>query len=280
MPRKNNSIVFITFYIGNWPWYFPYFLHSCRYNSSVDFYIYTDNFIESDGIPKNVKIISYTLEQFNAGATKALKFKINVQCGYKLCDFKPAYGHIFSEEIQKYDFWGYCDIDVIWGNIRSFMTDQLLTEYDIISARHDYLTGCFALYKNNKEMRELFMQSKDFQKVFTSNESYYFDETNFAFKEFEAGIHYSMIKTEVESMTHVVRRLEEEGKIKPYFDFQIIEGFAGNMLWNHGTLIYRKEFEAMLYHMVRFKRKYSEETKLNKTIPDRFRIGKKKIYYR
>lgn len=273
-----KRILFIIPWFGNWPWYFPYFLHSCKYNSSIDFYIYTDNVIESDGIPKNVKIIPYTLDQFNADATKALGSKIDVQHGYKLCDFKPSYGYIFSELIKDYDFWGYCDIDLIWGNIRAFMTDELLNEYDIISARHDYLTGCFALYRNNKQMRELFMQSKDFQKVFTSNENFFFDETNFAFKEFETGIHYSQIKTEVESMTHVIRRLEEEGILKPYFEFQIVEGFAGNMLWDRGTLIYRKEFEAMLYHMVRFKRKYSEDINLNRTIPDKFRIGKKKIY--
>ncbi len=273
-----HSIVFIIPYIGSLPWYFPYFLHSCKYNPSIDFILLTDHHEKIES-PPNLKILNYTIKQFNADASKSLGFNIAVQNSYKLCDFKPAYGIIFSELIKKYDFWGYCDIDIIWGNVRSFMTDEILTEYDVISARHDYLTGCFALYRNNKEMQELFMQSKDYKKVFASNKNFYFDETNFAFKEFEAGIHYSQIKTEVESMTHIVRRLEEEGKLKPYFEFQIIEGFAGNMLWNHGTLIYRKEFESMLYHMVRFKQKYIEKTDLNKEIPDRFRIGKKKLYY-
>ena len=45
------------------------------------------------------------------------------------------------------------------------MTDELLNEYDIISARYDYLTGCFALYRNNPFMRELFKQSRDNRKV-------------------------------------------------------------------------------------------------------------------
>jgi hypothetical protein len=79
-------------------------------------------------------------------------------------------------------------------------------------------------------------------------------------------------------MTHVVRRLQEENKLKAYFEFQIVEGFAGNMLWDKGTLIYRKQFEALLYHLVRFKRKYSEPLDLYRKIPDKFRIGKKKIY--
>jgi len=273
------QIIFIITYIGQYPWYFPYFLHSCRYNPTVDFLIFTDNNVPNLELPPNIKIIPYSLDRFKADATKVFGFEIAVESGYKLCDFKPAYGTIFFDYIKDYDFWGYCDMDVIFGNIRLFMTDELLNEYDIISARHDYLTGCFALYRNNPFMRELFKQSKDYRKVFTEPRNFFFDETNFAFEEFEKGLHYSQIRTEVESMTHVVRRLQEENLLKAYFDFQILEGFAGNMLWKQGSLIYRKQFEAMLYHMVRFKRKYSEPLDLYRKIPDEFRIGKKKIYW-
>ena len=230
-------------------------------------------------LPSNVQLIPYSINQFKVDAAKTIGFDIAVESGYKLCDFKPAYGYIFYDYIKNYDFWGYCDIDIIFGNIRSFITDELLNEQDIISARHDYLTGCFALYRNNEFMRKLFTQSKDYKKIFTDHLNFFFDETNFAFPEFAKGLHFSEIKTEVESMTHVVRRLQEENKLKAYFEFQIVEGFAGNMLWNEGTLIYRKQFEAMLYHLVRFKRKYSEPVDLQKQIPEKFRIGKKKIYY-
>ena len=274
-----TPVIFIICWSGDCPWYFPYFLHSCRYNPDIDFLIFTDNQDMSSCLLPNVKIILYSIEQFKKDAAKALEFEVVVESGYKLCDFKPAYGLIFSDWIKDYNFWGYCDVDVIFGNIRSFMTDELLNEYDIISARHDYLTGCFALYRNNQFMRELFKQSKDYRKVFTDPRNFFFDETNFAFEAFEKGLNYSQIHTEVESMTHVVRRLQEEGKLKAYFEFQIVEGFAGNMLWNKGILIYRKQFEAMLYHLVRFKRKYSESIDLDRIIPDKFRIGKQKIYW-
>lgn len=277
---KKNKIIFLIVYIGEYPWYFPYFLHSCKYNPSIDFYIYTDNQKVDSRTPENIRFIPYSLKEFNKDATKALGFSVNIEHGYKLCDFKPAYGCIFSDRIKDYNFWGHCDIDIIFGNIRGFITEQTLNEYDVISARHDYLTGSFAIYRNTPLINRMFMQSKDYARVFTSPYNFCFDETNYAFDRFEAGLHYSDIKTEIESMTHVVKRLQEEGTIKVYFEFQILEGLAGNMLWDHGTLIYRKEFEAMLYHMVRFKKKYSEETELNKTIPDRFRIGKKKIYYK
>ena len=63
-----------------------------------------------------------------------------------------------------------------------------------------------------------------------------------------------------------------------YFEFQIVESLTGNMLWNKGQLIYRREYEAMLYHLVCFKQKYAEPLDLQKQIPEKFRIGKKKIY--
>jgi hypothetical protein len=282
---KNNcysiffmKFVFIIPYIGEFPWFFPYFLHSCRYNPGVDFLILTDHPNSIKHLPPNVCVLPYSMEQFKADAAKALGFEVAVERGYKLCDFKPAYGVIFYDYIKSYDFWGYCDIDLIFGNIRAFMTDELLSEYDIISARHDYLTGCFTLYRNNEFMRELFKQSKDYKKVFTKSRNFFFDETNYDFEAFEKNIHYSKINTEVESMTHVVRRLQEEKKLKAYFEFQILEGFAGNMIWDKGQLIYRRKYEAMLYHLFRFKRKYSQPVDLEQQIPDRFRIGKKKIY--
>ena len=126
--------------------------------------------------------------------------------------------------------------------------------------------------------RELFKQSNGYRKVFTDPRNFFFDETNFAFEAFEKGLHYSQIHTEVESMTHVVSRLQETCKLKAYFEFQIVEGFADNMLWKKRTLIYRKQFDVMLYHLERFKRKYAEPLDLYQQIPDEFRIGKKKIY--
>lgn len=277
---KKSKIVFLIVYIGEYPWYFSYFLHSCKYNTSIDFYIYTDNPIIDFSTPENVKLITYSLNEFNKDATKALGFPVNIEYGYKLCDFKPAYGYIFSDRIKDYDFWGHCDIDIIFGNIRSFITEQTLNKYDVISARHDYLTGSFTIYRNAPPINRMFMQSKDYKIVFTSPYSFCFDETNYAFDMFEAGLHYSDIKTEIESMTHVVKRLQEKGTIKAYFEFQILEGLAGNMLWDNGTLIYRNKFEVMYYHLIKLKTIYSEETDLTRAIPDRFRIGKKKIYYR
>lgn len=56
----------------------------------------------------------------------------------------------------------------------------MLEEYDFISVRHDYTTGCFALYKNTPMLNTFFMRSKEYKKVFSNSEHYCFDECNFA----------------------------------------------------------------------------------------------------
>lgn len=274
-----KKIILLLPWFGKWPWYTSYFIHSCRFNSSVDFIILSDTVLEIE-LPPNIIFKKYTMNLFVKKASKALGFQVNIKHSYKICDFKPAYGYIFADIVKEYDFWGYCDIDIIFGNIRRFMTDEVLIKYDLISARHDYLTGCFALYKNIKYINELFMQSKDYKTVFTNPENFCFDETNYAFEAFGKGLNYNFIDTEIESMTHVVKRVENDNNIKAYFDFQIIEGYAGNMIWENGKLVYRNKFEVLCYHMVKFKTKYSEQIDFTKKIPNKFRIGKKKIYYK
>jgi hypothetical protein len=273
-----HKILIIIIYFGKWPWYFAYFINSCKFNCSVDFVIFSDNVSHTFRIPENVKFINYSIQMFKKDTSLKLGFEVEINHGYKICDFKPAFGLIFEDWISGYDFWGYCDIDLIFGNIRNFITEKLLNEFDVISARHDYLTGSFALYRNNQFMIKLFTQSKDHKKVLTDPRNFCFDETNYAFEPFLNRVPYKEIQTEIESMTHVIRRLEEVKKIKPYFEFQIIEGFAGNMLWENGVLIYRKKFEALYYHLVRMKRIYSEENANATIMPYRFRIGKTNFY--
>ena len=263
--------------MGRLPWYFDYFVHSCKYNPSVHFIVITDDRNYSKSLPKNVLLIYKNLKEINTIATEKLGFKTKIKSAYKLCDFKPTYGLLFSNLLKKYDYWGHGDIDIIFGNIRNFITDDLLTNYDIIAVRHDFLTGYFLLFKNDEKMKTLFKYSKDYKKVLSSELHYCFDETNFHFEEFEFKTHYSKINSEVESMTHVVKRLDEEKIIKAYFDFHVIEGVNGKLSWNKGKLMYKNKYEAILYHLILFKYIYMPKKKLN-SIPDCFRISPTRIY--
>ena len=59
-----------------------------------------------------------------------------VNSPYKLCDYKPVYGLIFDEDLQDYDFWGHCDVDLIFGDIRKFI--NLYKKRGIYASRFKY----------------------------------------------------------------------------------------------------------------------------------------------
>lgn len=271
-----KSIALITCWYGPFPWYFPYFVFSCRFNSSVDFIIVTDNEDEIQNKPDNLKIIYTKFEDLKSNFSEKMGFKVNIDYPYKLCDFKPAYGYLFPDIIKKYDFWGISDIDIIYGDIRAFMTSEILDVYDVISSRHDYITGSFCLFKNRDNVNKLFFESKDYEKVFSSSEHFCFDECNFQFEALNNGASILDLENKVESMTYVVKKAGKEKRLMAFFDFLIIEGTPGRLSFDKGKIIYKKQYEAMLYHLIKLKVDCTKRTVLN-PIPDMFRITPTKI---
>lgn len=268
-----QSIVLIICYFGKFPWYFPFYVKSCVINPTIDFIIFSDA-LYTDELPKNVKIIPFSLSAFNLLATDRLGFNINLKNAYKLCDFKPAYGIIFSEYLTAYDFWGMCDIDILLGRIREFMTEELLDEYDVINTRHDYLTGSFMLLRNNEILNNLFTKSKDYQKVFTSDVHYCFDECNFKHMQLEHEMNIFDVNCEIESMEHLIRREMELGTINVFFDFLVVDGLSGKLKWDNGLLGYDNKFEILLYHLIQYKSNVMSEGNSWTSIPNVFFIDK------
>ncbi len=272
------KIAFIVLLFGKYEWYLSYFLASCKYNQSIDFYILTDFPNEFHELSSNIRVLEYTKEQFVKDASQSLGFKISLERNYKICDFRPAIGLIFNKLISGYDFWGYCDVDLVFGNIRDFINNELLKTYDIISARHDYLTGCFALYRNTPKINNMFKLSKDFMHVFTNPKNFCFDEAGTAYQQFFNNVPIDKIVSEIESMTEVVKKQMAKHKVKAYFELLIIEGTPGNILFDNGRLFYKNEFEILLYHMIKFKNIYIEEITNTNKIPLLYMIEEDSIH--
>ena len=116
IKTSEESIAILTCYLGKLPWYFAYFVHSCKHNLSITFIIVTDDTTYSKPIPANIKLVYKTLSEINEQASTKLGLTVNIKNGYKLCDFKPTYGILFSELLQGYDFWGHGDIDMVFGD--------------------------------------------------------------------------------------------------------------------------------------------------------------------
>ena len=80
-----------------------------------------------------------------------------------MLQFKPAYGHIFEEYIDMnyYTHWGYSDLDIIFGDLPRWITNDELTNYDIVTYGYGdqhrlYLRGQFTFHKNNNQTKYLY----------------------------------------------------------------------------------------------------------------------------
>lgn len=174
MSSFDLKVVIIGFYYGKFPDWMSYWLKSCEENPTIDFKIVTD--IEIGDLPSNVEIIRLTMEEVKALFDRKLGFSVSLSKPYKLCDFRPLYGLLLEDYISEYDYWGHCDFDLIWGNIRKFINEYNIEKYDKFLP-----LGHLSLYKNTREVNTYFKLSGsecgDYINVLTSDKNYAFDET-------------------------------------------------------------------------------------------------------
>ncbi|MCO6401124.1 MAG: glycosyltransferase [Verrucomicrobia bacterium] len=159
------KLALVNVWFGALPFWTPALFRTCGHNPEVDWLIVTDQPRPSYA-PENVRFIPMTLERYNARASEVLGYRVNVQPTflYKLCDLKVMIGRILEAELRGYDFWGSCDLDVLWGNVRGFVTDELLAEHDVITSRPNRISGHFALFRNRPEWSDLFRRIPDVQR--------------------------------------------------------------------------------------------------------------------
>lgn len=169
-----SKVIFIVPYFGRFPNYFQLVLNSMEFNKEFNWLIFTDN-NESYNLPKNVKIVKTTFDGIKKQIQKKFDFKISLERPYKFCDFKPAYGYIFEEYLKEYDYWGYCDIDVIFGDLSKFITEDILNKYEKIFTL-GHMTLYKNTYKNNKRFMEKYNGKVLYRRYLSSNENFAFDE--------------------------------------------------------------------------------------------------------
>lgn len=169
-----KKIVFICPYFGAFPNYFNLTLKSIEYNKSIDWLIITDIKKEYN-YPDNVKIINMTFTELQKKVQSCFDFDICLNKPFKMCDFRPAYGLIFKDYLDGYDFWGHCDFDCIYGDLRKFLSDDILEKNERI-----YCLGHMSLYKNNNKINNIFKNKLDeetnYKNIFTKERPFSFDE--------------------------------------------------------------------------------------------------------
>ena len=264
-----KSIVFIIPYIGNWPIWFPAFLKSCESNPTIDWLFFTDCDISIQS-PKNVKFIKSSLAEIEQLANNT---DLNVQLpnARKICDLRPAFGLVFKDYIKEYDFWGFCDVDIIWGDIRKFITNDLLDNYDLITSRVGDVSGHFTIIKNSDKNALLFKYTNVYEQVFNDSKHLRFDEVGF---------------------TNIISELKHNNLINVYWDKELLEKgiesvahqeyYLDRWLYSDGKIydLFDKEHKEYMYlHFINWKRTMKHNEVRYENATNQFYISYNKMHY-
>ena len=167
-----KKVILFFPHFGKLPPQYKAWRASALCNPDIDFLFFTDCDVEA---APNILVHKMGFADFVQIVQKKFDFPITLDRPYKICDFRPAFAYVMSEYIQGYDFWGWGDLDVVYGDIRHFITDNVLSRYKMVSG-----WGHLTLYHNDDDTNTYFMKPiegyQDYKDVFTQRESKYYDE--------------------------------------------------------------------------------------------------------
>ena len=76
----------------------------------------------------------------------------------------------YTRRSSRAQFYGWCDTDLLFGDIRSVYTDEILARYDVLSTHADRISGHFALFRNTRRNRTMYRRIYRWQRYLVGAE--------------------------------------------------------------------------------------------------------------
>lgn len=249
--RNEPSVCIIGTYFGSFPSWINVWLTSVKNNPTVDFLVITDQKdFRHPEIP-NLYVKNMSLDEFKTHIQKKVGFKVKLSKPYKVCDYKPIYGLTLEEYIRKYDYWGECDFDLVFGDLRKFFREYHLERYDKFLNR-----GHLTLYRNTPEVNNRYKLSGgkmgSYKEVFKSNLNWAFDETmgiDEIYKTHNFSYFDKFIYADINPNYKDIRMVERPGKLCKNSDQQIFYYANGRVLRDYVKNGQIKTDELMYIHL-------------------------------
>jgi hypothetical protein len=156
-----------------------FFIESCKRNPDVRWRFYTDC-AQPENRADNVDFVPISFEDYKAVARARIGTTFDPVQPYKVCDLRPALGLIHEPDIAGYPFFGYGDIDVIYGDISRFYGERQFADVDVVSTHTNRLSGHFAVLRNKADIRHAFERIPDYRMRLEAPDYSHVDEIPFA----------------------------------------------------------------------------------------------------
>ena len=163
------ALIFVFAY-GPWPQWTSWWLEHAR-RSGFDFVLVTDQAfgcsswhrLAARGPAERHTVFFWTLPlaHFTARLRKhtGLGWNSTPSVHAIICDSRPLLPLLFDDELRGYKWWGWADMDVLFGNLTSLFNDKSLASTDGVSPGLIHLSftkasnGAFSLFRNSMKVR-------------------------------------------------------------------------------------------------------------------------------
>lgn len=196
-----NKVALIVPYFGKWPEWFDLYLYSCSKQEGIDFIFYTDCEVPKR-IYHNTIFHQTSFEDYCSFVSKRLSIPFHPKAAYKLCDLKVFYGIVHEEDLQGYDWWGFGDVDLVYGDLGLLVNQRNMEKYDLLTTHVDRVAGHFTVMRKESVYTRMCLDIPGWQQKLCDGVNHGLDENAFTKK--AVTFKYRLIGS---FYYHVVRRI-------------------------------------------------------------------------
>lgn len=259
MHTADTGIVLVWF--GPWRPWIELMLHSFARNRRFDLHVVSPEAPPAYRAP-NLHFHRWDREEISRRLGRVTGTAYDLVRPYKLCDFRPAYAHVFPDLLQGYRHWGWCDEDIVWGDLDRFFPAALLGAHDVVATCRACITGQLTLLRNVPAVNALYTRIPDWrERLLDQSTGFALDEVplNAVAREAEARGELRVLRRQFQ--THDVNSpawnrwaddLARAETGRPHGEFK-----HGDAIWRDGRLFHaasREEFA--FFHFMHWKRRW------------------------
>jgi len=196
-----NKVALIIPYFGKWPEWMDLYLYSCSKQKGIDFLFYTDCDIPQK-VYENTIFHSVSFASYCDFVSQKLSIDFHPRAAYKLCDLKVFYGIVHEEELRQYEWWGFGDIDLVYGDLGLLLNKHNLEKYDLLTTHVDRIAGHFTVMRRESKYTKLCMEILNRKQLLCDDINHGIDEN--AFTRIAMSFKYKLIGR---IYYHLVRRI-------------------------------------------------------------------------
>jgi hypothetical protein len=142
------SGAFLILYLGELPAYFKYWAKTCEPNHDhFHWFVYNDRIAQKEVYNQAVTLVPYSFERLCSDLKSSLHIHLPPQNTRVVCDCRTILYALRKDAdlLDRYDFIGYSDLDVVYGDITRFLPENP-GRYSLISAADHRPCGPFTLF--------------------------------------------------------------------------------------------------------------------------------------